>query len=119
MELLDKEYVHLKIGGVPLWHSGLRSWHCPPSLFSEPMSFFSVESFICAHVLDSRYEISHGICLRKQTCGCQGGGSGMDWESGVHRCKVLHLEWISNEILLYSTGNYIQSLMMEHGGKIM
>jgi len=36
-----------------------------------------------------------------------GGGSGMDWESGVSRCKVLHLEWTNNEILLYSTGNYI------------
>ena len=55
----------------------------------------------------------------KQTCGCQGGGggSGMDWEFGVSRCKLLHLKWISNEILLYSTGNYIQSLVMEHDGE--
>ena len=51
----------------------------------------------------------------EQTCGCQGGGggSGMDWESGVNRYKLLHLEWIINEILLYSTGNYVQSLVME------
>ena len=35
---------------------------------------------------------NHG--LGEQTCGCQGGGrgSGMDWESGVNRCKLLHLE---------------------------
>ena len=26
---------------------------------------------------------------------------------GVNRCKLLPLEWISNEILPYSTGNYI------------
>ena len=26
------------------------------------------------------------------------------------RCKLLHLEWISDEVLLDSTGNYIQSL---------
>ena len=39
-------------------------------------------------------------------------GSGM--ESGVNRCKLLHLKWISNEILLYSTRNYIKSLVMEH-----
>ena len=47
--------------------------------------------------------------LGEQTCCCQkgGGGSGMDWESGVNRCKLLPLEWISNEILLYSTGNCI------------
>ena len=25
------------------------------------------------------------------------GGSGMDWEFGVSRCRVLHLEWMSNE----------------------
>ena len=43
----------------------------------------------------------------EQTCGCQGGGSGMDWEFGVSKCKRLPSEWISNEDLLYSTGNYI------------
>ena len=35
------------------------------------------------------------------------GRSGMDWESGVNRYKLLHLEGISNEILICSTGNYI------------
>ena len=33
--------------------------------------------------------------------------SGIDWESRVNRCKILPLEWINNEILRYSTGNYI------------
>ena len=33
---------------------------------------------------------THGV--EEQTCGCQGGGqSGMDWESVVNRCKLLHL----------------------------
>ena len=43
----------------------------------------------------------------EQICGYQGGGGGkeIDWEFGVNRCKLLSLE--SNEILLYSTGNYI------------
>ena len=36
-------------------------------------------------------------------------GSGMDGELGVRRCKLLHLEGMSNEVLLYSRGNYIQS----------
>ena len=56
---------------------------------------------------------------REQTCGCQGGGggSGMDLEFGVSRGKVLPLEWISNKVLLYSTGNYIQSLRIHHNGK--
>ena len=47
----------------------------------------------------------------EQTCGFQGGGerggSGMDLEFGVNRCKLLCLEWISNKILLYSIGNYM------------
>ena len=43
-----------------------------------------------------------------------GGKSGIDREFGVSRCKPLHLEWVSNEVLLYSTGNYIQSLVTEH-----
>ena len=43
----------------------------------------------------------------EQICGCQegGGGNGMDWEFGVSRCKLQHLEWINNEILVYSGGN--------------
>ena len=57
--------------------------------------------------LSTKKKQTHG--LRDQTCGCQGGGreSGMHWKFGVNRCKLLHLEWISNEILLCSTGNYI------------
>ena len=42
---------------------------------------------------------------------------GMDLEFGVGRCKLLHLEWISQEVLLYSEGNSIQSLGIDHDGK--
>ena len=34
----------------------------------------------------------------------------------VSRCKLLHLEWIGNEGLLYSTGNSVQSHRIEHDG---
>ena len=55
----------------------------------------------------------------EQACSCQGreGGSRMDGEFGGGRCKLLHLEWISNEVLLYSTGNYIQSLGTDRDGR--
>ena len=36
---------------------------------------------------------------------------------GVGRCKWLHLEWINNKVLLYSTGNYIQSPEINHNEK--
>ena len=32
------------------------------------------------------------------------------------RCK-LHLEWINNKVLLYSSGNYIQYPEINHKGK--
>ena len=41
----------------------------------------------------------------------------MDWELGVSRCKLLHIQWINNKILLYSTGNYIQYFVINHNGK--
>jgi len=43
----------------------------------------------------------------------------MDWELGVNRCKLLPLEWISNEILLFSTGKggEIQPISMKVGDK--
>ena len=47
----------------------------------------------------------------------EGGGIGMDWEFGVSSFKLLHLEWISNEVLLYNTGNCIQSLGTDYDGR--
>ena len=41
----------------------------------------------------------------------------MDWEFGVSRCKLLHVEWISNEVRLYGTGNSMQSLGIDHDGR--
>ena len=40
-----------------------------------------------------------------------------DWEFGVSRYKLLHLEWMGIAVLLHSTGNYIQSLGIDHDGK--
>ena len=55
----------------------------------------------------------------EQTCVVmeEWGGIRMDQKFGVDRCKLLDLEWISNGVLLYSTGNYVQSLGLEHDGK--
>ena len=44
-------------------------------------------------------------------------GGGMDGEFGISRCKLLHLEWVRSEVLLYSTENHIQSLGVEHDGR--
>ena len=57
--------------------------------------------------------------LREQTYGCQGRGR-REWdgqETWGCRCKLLCLERISNEVLLYSTGNYIDSLGLEQDGR--
>ena len=38
------------------------------------------------------------------------------WEFGVSRYKLFHAAGISNEVLLYSTGNHTQSLGIDHDG---
>ena len=46
----------------------------------------------------------------------KGEGSGIDGEFEINKCKLLHLECISSEVWLPSTGNYIQSLGIEYDG---
>ena len=41
----------------------------------------------------------------------------MEWEVGISKCKFLYIEWINNEVLLYSTGNYMQYPVINHNGK--
>ena len=41
----------------------------------------------------------------------------MDREFGVGRCKLLRLEWTSNGVLLYITGNCVYTLGLEHDGR--
>ena len=48
----------------------------------------------------------------------KGSGGGMDWEFGTSKCKLLHIEWINNKVLLYSTGNYIQYPVIKHVKRI-
>ena len=47
----------------------------------------------------------------------EGRRSEIDRALGVGRCKLLYLERISNEVLLYSSGNYIQSLGKDRDGR--
>ena len=57
---------------------------------------------------------------RKQICSCQGGGGKgrLDWSgSGTSKCKRLYTECINNKVLLHSTGNYIQYLVINDNGK--
>ena len=44
------------------------------------------------------------------------GGSGMDVVCLGLVCKLLYLEWLRNEVLLYSTGKSIHSLGLDHDG---
>lgn len=41
----------------------------------------------------------------------------IELEFGTGECKLSHLDWRSNETLLYSTGNCTQSAGIEHDGR--
>ena len=42
----------------------------------------------------------------------EGEYGGIEWEFEVSRFKLLHVEWINNKVLLYSTANYTQCPMI-------
>ena len=41
----------------------------------------------------------------------------LDWGIGNSRRKLLHIEWINNNALLYSTGNYVHYPVINYNGK--
>ena len=45
------------------------------------------------------------------------GGSGMNREFGVGRCKLLHLECISNEVLLIAKGTITIVNLLQNDGR--
>ena len=45
------------------------------------------------------------------------GAEGVDWDFEVSRWKLLQIECISNQILMYSTGHYIQYPGIHYNGK--
>ena len=52
------------------------------------------------------------MVAKLEGCG-RGNGLGV-W---ISRCKLLYIGWINNKALLYSTGNSIQYLVINHNGK--
>ena len=44
-------------------------------------------------------------------------GLWVDWEFEVSRCKLLYIELINNNVLLYSKENYLQYPVINHHGK--
>ena len=67
--------------------------------------------------LSKKQKQTHGHREQTVVAKGEGGASGRDWEFGVPRCKLLHLEWIIKEVLSYSTGSSIQSLGTEYDGR--
>ena len=54
--------------------------------------------------ISSRRNVSNGsFCVQTYNRSYPG----MTWAFGINRYKLLHIEWISREVLLYSTGKYI------------
>ena len=47
----------------------------------------------------------------------KGGGEGTIGVSVVSGCKLLHIEWVKNKILLYGTGKYVRYPGINHNGR--
>ena len=64
-----------------------------------------------------RLSLKH--CTSKRLAAAKGewSGGGKDWEFEVSRCKLLYIEWIKNEVLLYRKGNYTQYLVITYNGR--
>ena len=45
------------------------------------------------------------------------GKAGVDWKSGVSRCKLLYIGWINNKVLPQRTANYVQYPLIKRNGK--
>lgn len=57
---------------------------------------------------DPIYETGQIVAMERRLaygCGGERGGSRMGGEFRVGGCKLFHLEWMDNGVLLYSTGN--------------
>lgn len=48
----------------------------------------------------------------------RGVGGRMGWKVGVSRCRLLHVEEKNNEVVLYSTENYLQYPKINRNEKI-
>ena len=66
------------------------------------------ESFVQIHAQE--WDIENRLVVASG----EAGECGKDWWFGVNTCKLLHLEWISYEVVRCSTGNYIQSLGIDN-----
>ena len=87
-------------------------------LFLDPSSLPNMDNeatVLWQEVSQTETDHGHG----GYTCVCQGevGERATDGEFGVGRCRLLHLEQMGNEVLLYRTGSYVWSLGLEHDGK--
>ena len=59
---------------------------------------------------------------KEQASGCQIGEAAESWIGSLELEDAnyyIYIEWISNKVLLYSAGNYIQYLVISHMGENM
>jgi len=86
---------------------------CPPLLLLPPIPP-SIRVFSNESTLRMRWP---KYCSFRKNLKAQGGeGVEMDWKFEGGGCELFHLEWV-NKVLLYTTGNYIQSPEISHHGK--
>ena len=96
----------------PVGLQGTKAFLCTPFLVCRKYASFSLHDL--PWITKGRFK---QLLIRKggdsETRGeqsSQGGDGGGGLGVGISRCKPVHIEWINNKVLLYSTGNYISIL---------
>ena len=63
-----------------------------------------------AYKTETAYRVENRVVVPKG--GLREGG--MDWEFGVSQCKLFHVGWINDKILLCSIRNHVQHSVINH-----
>ena len=111
--LINLYSVHFIISLATRTHVGQRGEFLPPR-----QSFFPGFSGLWGKAYGSKRPLSYVSLKEAEVFSCKPlVKKALLWEFWGSRCKPLHLEMICNEVLLFSAGNHIQSLRIDHDGR--
>ena len=101
--------------------AGYSPWVTKSQTWLSKLHFYSMEYYSNIERMNWSTKQKQTHRHRKQTSSCQEGRGwgreGLTGNSEIAGCKLLYIEWVNNQVLLYGTRNYIQYPVISHNGK--